>query len=37
MRALFFDRMVARGMKDVRANRVIHDKEMVGRISLWRR
>lgn len=36
LRALTFDRMVARGMEDVRANRVIDDKELARRIRLWR-
>ncbi len=36
MRALTFDRMVARGMEDVRANRLIDDRELARRIRLWR-
>lgn len=36
LRALTFDRMVARGMEDVRANRVIDDRELARRIRLWR-
>ena len=36
MRAVLFDRMVARGMADVRANRVIDDNQIVGRIAQWR-
>ena len=35
LRELTFERMVARGMEDVRANRVIDDKEMARRIKLW--
>ena len=36
MKALTFDRMIVRGMKDVRANRIIDDKELARRIRLWR-
>ncbi len=36
MRALTFDRMIARGMEDVRADRVIDDRELARRIRLWR-
>ena len=36
IRALTFDRMIARGMEDVRANRVIDDRELARRIRLWR-
>jgi len=36
MRELAFDRMVARGMEDVRAGRVIENEEMEHRIKQWR-
>ena len=36
MRALTFDRMIARGMEDVRADRVIDDRELARRIRSWR-
>ena len=36
IRALTFERMVSRGMKDVRANRIIDGKELVQRIRKWR-
>ena len=36
MRELAFDRMVARGMEDVRAVRMIDNEEMARRIRQWR-
>ena len=36
LKELTFDQMIARGMKDVRANRVADDKELARRIKLWR-
>jgi predicted transcriptional regulator len=35
MRELSFDRMVARGLEDVRAGRVIDNDEMQRRIRQW--
>ena len=35
MRELSFERMVARGLEDVRQNRVITDDEMERRIGTW--
>jgi hypothetical protein len=35
MRELAFDRMVARGLEDVRANRMIDNEEMQRRIRQW--
>ncbi|HDQ39908.1 MAG TPA: hypothetical protein ENN39_02605 [Desulfonatronum sp.] len=35
MRELAFDRMVARGLEDVRAGRVIDNEEMQRRIRQW--
>ncbi|MEN8233049.1 MAG: hypothetical protein ABFR35_10285 [Thermodesulfobacteriota bacterium] len=37
MRELAFERMVDRGMEDVRAGRVISNDEMAGRIRAWRK
>ena len=37
MRELAFERMVDRGMKDVRAGRIISNDEMAGRIRSWRK
>jgi len=36
MRELAFDRMIARGMEDSRAGRVIDNSEMARRIKQWR-
>ncbi len=35
MRELAFERMVDRGLEDVRADRVISNDEMAGRIRAW--
>ena len=35
VRELAFDRMVARGLDDTRAGRVIADEEMAHRIRTW--
>jgi len=35
IRELVFDRMVERGLEDVRANRVITNKEMKRHIEQW--
>ena len=35
MRELAFDRMVARGLEDVRAGRVVDNEEMQKRIRQW--
>ena len=35
MRELAFDRMIARGMEDSRAGRVIDNSEMARRIKQW--
>jgi len=35
MRELAFERMVDRGLADVRADRVISNDEMAGRIRTW--
>ncbi|SMP39749.1 hypothetical protein SAMN06295888_101319 [Desulfonatronum zhilinae] len=35
MRELAFDRMVARGLEDVRAGRMIDNEEMQRRIRQW--
>lgn len=35
IRELAFERMIERGMADVRANRVISDEEMARRIRTW--
>ena len=37
MRELAFERMVDRGLKDVRAGRVISNDEMAGRIRIWQK
>jgi len=37
MRELAFERMIDRGMEDVRSGRVISNDEMAGRISLFSR
>jgi len=37
MRELAFERMVDRGLKDVRAGRVISNDEMAGRIRTWQK
>ena len=37
MRELAFERMVDRGMEDVRVDRVISNDEMAGRIRAWRK
>lgn len=37
MRELAFERMVDRGLEDVRAGRVIANDEMAGRIRAWRK
>ncbi len=37
MRELAFERMVDRGLKDVRSGRVISNDEMAGRIRAWRK
>ncbi len=37
MRKLAFERMVNRGLADIRAGRVISNDEMVGRIRAWRK
>jgi predicted transcriptional regulator len=37
MRELAFERMVDRGLTDVRAGRVISNVEMAGRIRAWQR
>ena len=36
MRELAFDRMVARGLEDTRAGRVIDNEDMERRIRQWR-
>lgn len=35
MRELAFEKMIERGMKDVRAGRTITDEEMARRIRTW--
>lgn len=37
MRELAFERMVDRGLKDVRSGRVISNDEMAGRIRAWQK
>ncbi|MBU1192345.1 MAG: hypothetical protein KKE76_11605 [Gammaproteobacteria bacterium] len=37
MRELAFERMVARGLEDVRQNRLISDEEMEKRIGTWQK
>lgn len=37
MRELAFERMVDRGLVDVRAGRVISNDEMAGRIRTWQK
>ncbi len=37
MRELAFERMVARGLEDSRAGRVVSDEEMERRIRTWRK
>ncbi len=37
MRELAFERMVDRGLEDVRASRVISNDEMAGRIRTWQK
>lgn len=37
MRELAFERMVDRGLADVRAGRVISNDEMAGRIRKWQK
>ncbi len=37
MRELAFERMIDRGMEDVRSGRVISNDEMAGRIRAWRK
>ena len=37
MRELAFERMVDRGLADVRAGRVISNDEMAGRIKTWQK
>ncbi|MCK5516050.1 MAG: hypothetical protein KAI39_04175 [Desulfobulbaceae bacterium] len=37
MRELAFERMVGRGLADVRADRVISNDEMAGRIGTWQK
>lgn len=37
MRELAFERMVGRGLADVRAGRVISNDEMAGRIRTWQK
>jgi predicted transcriptional regulator len=37
MRELAFERMVDRGLEDVRAGRLISNDEMAGRIRAWRK
>ncbi len=37
MRELALERMVDRGMKDIRAGRIISNDEMAGRIRSWRK
>jgi predicted transcriptional regulator len=37
MRELAFERMVDRGLQDVRSGRVISNDEMAGRIRAWRK
>ncbi len=37
MRELAFERMVERGMEDVRSGRVISNDEMAGRIRAWQK
>ena len=37
MRELAFERMVDRGLADVRAGRVISNDEMAGRIRAWQK
>jgi len=36
MRELAFDRMVERGLQDVRANRVVSNNEAAQKIRSWR-
>ncbi|MGI9323242.1 MAG: hypothetical protein ACR2PJ_06655 [Pseudomonadales bacterium] len=37
MRELAFERMIARGLEDVRAGRVISDAEMQRKMKQWRK
>ncbi len=37
MRELAFERMVDRGLADVRADRIISNDEMAGRIRTWQK
>ncbi len=37
MRELAFERMVERGIEDVRADRMISNNEMASRIRAWRK
>ncbi len=37
MRELAFERMVDRGLADIRAGRVISNDEMAGRIRTWQK
>jgi len=37
VRELAFERMVDRGLEDIRADRVISNDEMAGRIRAWRK
>ena len=37
MRELAFERIADRGIKDVRAGRIISNDEMAGRIRSWRK
>ena len=37
LRELAFDRMVERGLRDVRANRVVNNHEATQKIQSWRK
>ena len=37
LRELAFERMIDRGLDDVRANRVISNDDMAGRIRIWQK
>ncbi len=37
MRELAFERMIDRGLEDVRAGRIISNDEMAGRIRTWQK
>jgi predicted transcriptional regulator len=37
LRALAFERMIERGLKDVREGRVVSDEEVLRRIEAWQK